>query len=469
MDTLVRILDVEIYNFKNVAHGKISFPSAKKLDTNKADVLGVYGQNGSGKTAIVEAFMVLKDILTGKSISNELSHLIYFGKNATTLKFSFLIKNKESQYYCDYEVEIEKNENNNIYISKEILRYKKMIAKNKIRTAISYRAQSQSSSSFLEPKSLTNSLKSSSEQMIDLIVQKKLSMQTRTSFIFNSEVMNILEGYFPEDVTFIMSSLSKRFAVNLFVIPNQNIGYIYANILLPLSFQLENTSKTKGASGQLGIPTDYTQDLGSPILISKQTFEYARKIFEQINSVLPKIIPGLTVQLNSLGTQTLGDGTEGVKVELLSYREGRKLPFSCESDGVKKLTSMLSTLVAMFNNPNVCVVIDELDAGVYEFLLGEIIEILDDYGKGQLLFTSHNLRLLEVLDSESLIFTTTNPNERFIKLKGIKQSNNIRDVYIRAVQLGGQPEEIYEETDSFEIRKAFEKAGKIEIRVSTYS
>ena len=39
--------------------------------------------------------------------------------------------------------------------------------------------------------------------------------------------------------------------------------------------------------------------------------------------------------------------------------------------------------------------IDELDSGIYEYLLGECLEVMQDKAKGQLIFTSHNLRPLE--------------------------------------------------------------------------
>ena len=64
----------------------------------------------------------------------------------------------------------------------------------------------------------------------------------------------------------------------------------------------------------------------------------------------------------------------------------------------------------MFNNPSVCMVVDEFDSGIFEYLLGEILQIIRESGKGQLIFTSHNLRPLEMLDTNALIFTTTNAN-----------------------------------------------------------
>ena len=161
--------------------------------------------------------------------------------------------------------------------------------------------------------------------------------------------------------------------------------------------------------------------------------------------------------------ETMDSGEEGIRFEFLSEKNGVRLPLRCESAGILKLISILSTLIAVYNNPNACVVIDELDSGVFEYLLGEILEVLDLNGKGQLFFTSHNLRILEVLDNKNLWFTTMNEDNRFIQLKGIKKLSNARDVYLRAVQLGGQDEELYKETDSYDIKKAFRKAGGLNV------
>lgn len=45
-------------------------------------------------------------------------------------------------------------------------------------------------------------------------------------------------------------------------------------------------------------------------------------------------------------------------------------------------------------------------------------------------------------------------------MKNIKASNNLRDMYLRGITLGGQDEVIYEETDSLRIARAFRKAGR---------
>ena len=147
-------------------------------------------------------------------------------------------------------------------------------------------------------------------------------------------------------------------------------------------------------------------------------------------------------------------------VELLSCRKDVEIPVRYESDGIKKIIAVLHLLIAMFNYKSMTVLIDELDSGIFEYLLGEILEIIEQRGQGQLIFTSHNLRPLEVLNKENLVFTTTNPKKRYIKLKNIKTNNNLRDFYYRDLILGGQDEVLYDRTNSAKITRAFRKAGE---------
>ena len=86
--------------------------------------------------------------------------------------------------------------------------------------------------------------------------------------------------------------------------------------------------------------------------------------------------------------------------------------------------------------------------------------ILSEKGKGQLIFTSHNLRPLETLDRGFIAFTTTNPENRYIRLTNIKENNNLRDFYFRDIVLGEQREEVYNATNNAEIALAFREAGE---------
>ena len=59
---MVRIVQISLHDFKNIAFGEIAF-SKSKPDMSfipGADVIGIYGQNGSGKTSVIEAIDLVK-------------------------------------------------------------------------------------------------------------------------------------------------------------------------------------------------------------------------------------------------------------------------------------------------------------------------------------------------------------------------------------------------------------------------
>lgn len=65
-----------------------------------------------------------------------------------------------------------------------------------------------------------------------------------------------------------------------------------------------------------------------------------------------------------------------------------------------------------------------------------------------------------MLDKENIVFSTVNPDNRYIRMKNVRETNNLRKQYIKALTLGGQDEVIYDETNSLKIARAFRKAGK---------
>ena len=65
-----------------------------------------------------------------------------------------------------------------------------------------------------------------------------------------------------------------------------------------------------------------------------------------------------------------------------------------------------------------------------------------------------------MISKDSVVFSTANPENRYIRLSNIRDTNNLRDVYIRNLLLGGGKENIYEETDAYEIGRALRKAWR---------
>ena len=58
----VRLASVTVDNLKNVVHGALTLNGSD--DCMQASILGVFGQNGSGNTALIRALAILKSLLT---------------------------------------------------------------------------------------------------------------------------------------------------------------------------------------------------------------------------------------------------------------------------------------------------------------------------------------------------------------------------------------------------------------------
>ncbi len=457
-DTTVRISEIEISGFKNTQYGHIEMPSAIEKDyfSSTADILGIYGQNGSGKTAVIEAMSIIQMLLTGKSLPRETSHYISEDMDSCKIRVKFMVQSTSKTAMADYTVQFQKTPDRNLEISNETLTAalwngeKFESRKNLIDYSLSAKG------TIFTPKYRFDELvRSNEENRINLSVAKKLAQKNMVSFLFGSEGRSVFLSApenISEDYAYIIEALHQYASINLFVITNAHSGSISMNFMLPFAFRLEVGEKV--AKGELPIRLD------GPSIITKKQYEIVNQIIEDMNAVLSAMIPGLSIGIHNFGEQLRENGAEGYKIELISKRDDIIIPLKYESEGIIKIISVLNVLMCIYNHASMCLIIDELDAGIYEYLLGELLTVMEKGAKGQMIFTSHNLRALEMLHKKSIVFSTTNPVNRYIRLQNVKNNNNLRDLYLRSITLGGQREEVYAETDTVEISRAFRRAGK---------
>ncbi|WP_342533488.1 AAA family ATPase [Lysinibacillus sp. FSL K6-0057] len=439
---IIKIKKINIQNLRNVRQGELVL--AVNFETFlQANVVGLYGQNGSGKTTIVDAFSLLKTLLSGwlaeVKLPSQEKRLLLAGEQTASMDVEFLVENQFGTFFVNYYVELQEDQHR-LYTTLERLTYRENTKGKRSKTLV---AVTENDVQIRQSK--LNDL--SEQARIQLLVIQQLARKQYMSFLFHKDVKPLLQERLSEQEMQLLQNIAVDFSRDLHVVSNQNIAPLFEERIMPFSIHLE---KTRGL-----IP----YDLNGPALLPEDAFYALCEVIEQSNQVLSAIIPGLTIKINIITKQTMDNGEQGIRFEFLSQRGERELPLRTESEGILKIISILSVLIAVYNNPNACVVIDELDSGVFEYLLGELLTVIDEDGKGQLIFTSHNLRVLEVLAIKNLWFTTTNEYHRYMQLKGIKEVNNARDVYLRAIQLGGQDEEIYKETKTFKIKRAFRKAG----------
>lgn len=461
----VRILNLEVFNFKNVRHGFLDFENPRK--PFKSSVLGLYGQNGSGKTALIDALSLLKLVLSGKRVPARFADYVHVNAPYATLKFNFQVMNRETKvnYSVFYEFSIRKDideslqntsqnemadEAHKATIFDEVLAYSYVVGdeKGKKSTLVDTRTDEV----FIPESKYKVLVGSGKKKKTDLLTAKLLASATSRSFVFSPELVNCIRQECTEQRHLDLYEALVWFGnYELFIIDTTNSGLISMNAL-PLSFKYNENGKS--VIGSLMIK------LNEPSLVPLEALNIVKHVVANMNVVLTQLIPGLTISIRELGAELSKSGSTNSKIQLMSHKNSKEIPLQYESEGIKKIISILQLLIGVYNKNSITVAIDELDSGVFEYLLGELLRIISEKGKGQLIFTSHNLRPLETLDKGFIAFTTTNPDKRYIRLKDIKTNNNLRDFYYRDIVLGEQDEPVYELTNNYEIALAFREAGE---------
>lgn len=465
LDSIVRLDNIEIFNFKNVKYGTLNFGNERKH--YQASILGLYGQNGSGKTALINALSLLKLALCGRPVPVRYADYVHVDAEFATLKYKFKVMNMQTQgeYTVQYEFSLRKDaddmaqntehgdavgETYKATIFNEVLLYSYRDSETKVKMLPVVNTCTEEV--FLPKVKYETLMGKGKDTLLHLLSDKKLTASTSRSFVFSKEFLTILRANCSVPYhRYLFESLVNFGNFELFIIDTSNSGLITMDAL-PLAFSYEE----QGASSIGGLMLR----LDGASLIPQETLDLVKKLIANMNIVLEQLVPGLTIGIKELGTEMFPNGNVATKIQMVSHKNSKDIPLQYESEGIKKIISILQLLIVVYNKSSITVAVDELDSGVFEYLLGELLRTVSEKGKGQLIFTSHNLRPLETLDRGFVAFTTTNPNNRYIRLSNVKSNNNLRDFYYRDIILGEQKEPVYEPTNNYEIALAFREAGE---------
>lgn len=387
-----RIAAIQVFDFKNVKKGELEFKNNENYPYGS--VLGLYGQNGSGKTALIDVLDLIKTILCGQKISSDFLNMIHVDAEYSRIVVQFTMDEKERHSEIEYSFKL-----NRSCIYDEILSY--AYTDGETRVVKSKLIDTSNSPTFSPVSKYKSLIGTSKENDLNVMAIKKMVRKEFRSFIFSSEFLEVVRNRNNEckDEEFmrhmyILESLVDFANYELFVV------------------------KSKCC-------------IDDSMVLSKSALDVYKRKIECMNRVLPYLVPNLTMGVKVLGKELMRDSSVGYRVELVS----NKIPFKYESDGVKRIVSILQPLIEIFNNTSVVVAIDDLDCGIHEYLFGEIVKMMSEQAKGQLIFTAHNLRPMEIINKKFLVFTTTDPDNRYVRYKNIAAHNNLRDVYLRDIAL----------------------------------
>ena len=453
-EVIIRIQRAAIKNFRNTESGEILFPCSfeKDICAPKADVLGIYGQNGSGKTTFIEALGLLKKLLCGQEAGEYLPDCISYGQERAELQceFSILGLDGEKELYrrrLVYSAVLSKDTIDETVRCVTFHDGQKKAVRLKTIFEISHQPESEEFTPQIKLESLFGSRKSIARD--ELRVIKLLCQKEHRSFLFSPEFLKMLREAAQKhddgvDPLFETAHFAKT---SFFVIQRRNSRVFCLNMAVPAGT----------ADGMLSISTEQS------VTVPERFLEPIRQAVSEVNAVLYKMIPGTNLVLAEYGTELIEDGGKGTKIQLVRELlcEGgktRQIPLKDESEGIRKLVSILHLLIAAYSNPSITLAVDDLDSGISEYLLGELLRVMQNSGKGQLIFSAHNLYPLETLQSRSVVFTTTDAADRYTRIGSIRSTNNLRSMYLREIALDSN---LYKEISIPEIAHAMRNIQKL--------
>lgn len=472
----VRIKKIKLNNFKCVGEGEVVLNTRRDKHSNtwESDVLGVYGQNGTGKSALIEAIGIVKSLMSNERINFTYANCVppnvdhsslefifdmrYPNGHAREVTYSFSLKSgdyAERKAAMDDLAEGLPDEFNK-YIPDT---YKKLIvfderimmkdgdSKNQMIIDMSPK-----DCLFKPDTKRKEMLGNNKKALMKLEIVKYDIGEASRSFVFSGNFFNTIREtssvsvYY--DVLYELYYFAKYY---LFVVNPHNRGMEKANISIRITDR----------DIEVDIP------LSAPYLYSMDEYNKVSKIVDAESALLKAMVPGMSLLLKPIEKKFDKEGKPAISAQLVTSRNGMELPLEYESGGIKKLVSILSLFILAFNEESTTLAIDELDEGIFEHLLKEMISVFKSKGKGQLIFTSHNLCLLEplALGKNHIAFTTANTKHRYIRPKNVAETNNLRGLYITGIKTPekvklSQEELLYEEP-SEDILTAFRKANGI--------
>ena len=166
------------------------------------------------------------------------------------------------------------------------------------------------------------------------------------------------------------------------------------------------------------------------MIISKNNLQ----IFEDYLKRMTKFLKIFKPNLRNIEYEKK-EGKEEYYINILFVYDDYKVNYEFESMGIKNLFSLFTYFRALSEDE--VVVIDEIDTSIHDIYLNKLIEFFAVDGKGQLVFTAHNITLLQTLKKykHSIDFI----NENMEVVSWIKNGNSspfksYKDGYIKGLQ-----------------------------------
>lgn len=391
---LFYILRLKMCGLKNI-EAPVEFSFYKKTINNDFNperyrIKAIYGENGSGKTAIITAVRILQNLLCDKDYlaDSDTQRSLYETVNRKTKKgfveCEFYVDFDETKMIMSYRVDFEVKNDARFYITAEELKVK------------NGRYSKNAFSSVFKTKDGTL-LEYEDESLYTYISEKTMNLLDKQTFSTILLSLNDIKQVYSES-TYTKIVILSLFALSMYVYSDESDKHINFAIRERIREMDEEALKSQGKEIINQINNKVLSSNCSEETIYKGIFnEYKKKIAR-----LSEFIRIFKPELKNIEIEKK-DYNECYRCNLKMVYEDYILDKEFESRGIKKLMDLFTFLDAA--SAGYIVFIDELDSNINDIYLDKLIEYFIYYGKGQLCFTSHNLSPMTVLKENKISIT----------------------------------------------------------------
>lgn len=379
------LLNLSICGIKNIEK-PIEIPFYKKtikddFDPAQYRVKGIYGENGSGKTAIMTAVKIMTRILLDRNYLNDSVNQRLLAENinkktkAASIEAVFHANFGIGDFIYRYRVQLETRMDGRVYLAAESLEKKN---------------GRYSQNNYLPVFTTRNGdlIQFDEGEKYEFCKAKTLNLLEQRSFVtFTNEIK--AAGYEYGDVVWHHLLTLLVFAANILVKvdgEDDHRQYVYNIVQEETGNAVLHEIETSALFGW-GIPTGH--DKNEIMIPQKMMRSFMEKVYRLVSfiRIFKPDLQNIKVDAKEYG--------ESYICRLIMMYDGYELDQEYESRGIKKLMGLFDALDAS-SRGNI-VFIDELDSNINDVYLDKLIEYFIYYGKGQLCFTAHNLSPMSVL------------------------------------------------------------------------
>ena len=377
------LINLKVSGIKNI-EDEIQFDFYNKILTNFNPELyrvkAIYGENGSGKTAVMTAVSIAKKIVLTPgylkqevnqsfldSIINKKTHTLY-------MEFEFASYTEEFLDEYRYSFKLKQNDIGLYELKKEKLEKISDYTKNKKFKTVFEVIDGKIAHVDLPEKT--------SKPILD---------KTINTLHENSLIFNLIDKRFAKEETYYSIMALAVFFLSIVVfLDEEDMHEMYLINRILDGLKSENLEEeTRKRIFFISKQHSYIDSKGRSVVNKKDIAEFEKKI-----SRLCEFLKIFKPDLKSISIDKREDIDSYICELVLNYSD-YSINQEFESTGIKKLIRLYDAFVNA-DDGNISFV-DEMDSNLNDVYLCKIVEYFANYGKGQLCFTTHNLDPMDVI------------------------------------------------------------------------